>query len=120
MPADSPVTGARRASCAHVRAAKRSGYPKVSASSDSFTSARPAVNRPCRNERRWSRTSATCRRYSQFVNEAAAADEHEVVCPHCKKPFIGEMLPGSAERYRGFKCPHCKLFVPAERAAEQP
>src|SRR5262249_30451436 len=49
----------------------------------------------------------------------APRDEHEVVCPHCKKPFPAEMLPGSAERYRGFKCPHCKLFVPAERAAEQ-
>jgi DNA-directed RNA polymerase subunit RPC12/RpoP len=48
----------------------------------------------------------------------AARDEHEVVCPHCKKPFTAEMLPGSAQRYRGFKCPHCKLFVPEQRAAE--
>jgi DNA-directed RNA polymerase subunit RPC12/RpoP len=51
------------------------------------------------------------------MNEAAG-DEREIVCPHCKKAFTGELLPGVAERYRGFKCPHCKLFVPAERAAE--
>jgi hypothetical protein len=25
-------------------------------------------------------------------------------------------MAGSAERYRGFKCPHCRLFVPLERA----
>ena len=39
----------------------------------------------------------------------------EIVCPHCKKPFSGELIEGAAERYRGFKCPHCRLFVPAER-----
>jgi DNA-directed RNA polymerase subunit RPC12/RpoP len=49
---------------------------------------------------------------------ADAANEREVVCPHCKKLFVAEPLEGGAERYRGFKCPHCKLFVPAERAAE--
>ena len=43
----------------------------------------------------------------------------EVVCPHCKKTFTAELLEGSAERYRGFKCPHCKLFVPYERAEER-
>ena len=26
-----------------------------------------------------------------------------------------ELIEGAAERYRGFKCPHCRLFVPAER-----
>jgi hypothetical protein len=41
--------------------------------------------------------------------------ELEIVCPHCKKPFAGELIEGAAERYRGFKCPHCRLFVPAER-----
>ncbi|HZO95774.1 MAG TPA: hypothetical protein VFB42_00230 [Gaiellaceae bacterium] len=40
----------------------------------------------------------------------------EVVCPHCRHVFTGELLAGAAERYRGFKCPRCKLFVPAERA----
>ena len=49
----------------------------------------------------------------------AAHDRREVVCPHCKKTFEAELIAGSAERYRGFKCPHCKLFVPFERADEQ-
>jgi DNA-directed RNA polymerase subunit RPC12/RpoP len=39
----------------------------------------------------------------------------EVRCPHCKKPFSASLIAGSAERYRGFKCPHCRLFVPAAR-----
>jgi DNA-directed RNA polymerase subunit RPC12/RpoP len=51
-----------------------------------------------------------------FVSEAAAHDKLPVVCPHCKKPFNADPLPGPAARYRGFKCPHCRLFVPAERA----
>jgi DNA-directed RNA polymerase subunit RPC12/RpoP len=38
-----------------------------------------------------------------------------VTCPHCKKRFSGELIEGAAARYRGFKCPHCRLFVPAER-----
>ena len=42
---------------------------------------------------------------------------HEVVCPHCKKTFTAELIAGQTERHRGFKCPHCKLFVPADRAA---
>ena len=42
----------------------------------------------------------------------------EIVCPHCKKRFEGKLISGSAARYRGFKCPHCKLFVPFERAVE--
>jgi DNA-directed RNA polymerase subunit RPC12/RpoP len=41
---------------------------------------------------------------------------HEVVCPHCKKTFTAELIAGQTERHRGFKCPHCKLFVPADRA----
>ena len=44
------------------------------------------------------------------------ADEFDVVCPHCKKKFSARLIAGSAERYRGFKCPHCKLFVPAGHA----
>ena len=39
----------------------------------------------------------------------------EIVCPHCKKSFQADLMAGSAERYRGFKCPHCRLFVPATR-----
>jgi sarcosine oxidase delta subunit len=41
---------------------------------------------------------------------------HEVQCPHCRKSFTSEVIAGRAARYRGFKCPHCRLFVPAERA----
>ena len=44
-----------------------------------------------------------------------SAGQTEVVCPHCKKTFVAELIEGSAERYRGFKCPHCKLFVPETR-----
>jgi DNA-directed RNA polymerase subunit RPC12/RpoP len=44
----------------------------------------------------------------------AAAPTYEVVCPHCKKTFHGELM-GEDER-KGFKCPHCRLFVPYERA----
>jgi DNA-directed RNA polymerase subunit RPC12/RpoP len=42
-------------------------------------------------------------------------DTTEVVCPHCKKRFNASLIAGGAERYRGFKCPHCRLFVPAAR-----
>jgi transposase-like protein len=45
----------------------------------------------------------------------AAAQTYEVVCPHCGKSFRGELL-GEDERQQGFKCPHCRLFVPVERA----
>jgi len=37
------------------------------------------------------------------------------VCPHCKKPFDAELL-AEGSRHEGFKCPHCRLFIPAERA----
>jgi hypothetical protein len=43
-------------------------------------------------------------------------DAFDVTCPHCKKHFTARLIAGSAERYRGFKCPHCKLFVPHTRA----
>jgi DNA-directed RNA polymerase subunit RPC12/RpoP len=47
----------------------------------------------------------------------AVEGAYEVVCPHCGKPFEGELLTAdSASRSSGFKCPHCKLFVPLERA----
>jgi len=40
---------------------------------------------------------------------------HAILCPHCKKTFDGELL-AEGSRHEGFKCPHCLLFVPAERA----
>jgi transposase-like protein len=43
-----------------------------------------------------------------------AAQAFEIVCPHCKKPFQGELL-ARGSRHQGFKCPHCRLFVPYER-----
>jgi DNA-directed RNA polymerase subunit RPC12/RpoP len=43
-------------------------------------------------------------------------NDTEIVCPHCKKTFSAELIEGEPERYRGFKCPHCRLFVPALRA----
>jgi DNA-directed RNA polymerase subunit RPC12/RpoP len=48
-----------------------------------------------------------------------ARQEDLVVCPHCNKPFSPDLLGGDTERYRGFKCPHCRLFVPAERVVER-
>jgi len=43
----------------------------------------------------------------------------EVECPHCRKTFSGEPIEGGrAARYLGFKCPHCKLFVPLRRATD--
>ena len=43
----------------------------------------------------------------------------EVECPHCHRMFAAELLEGSAARYRGFKCPHCRLFVPYARVEER-
>jgi phage FluMu protein Com len=43
----------------------------------------------------------------------------EVECPHCHQRFAGEPIDGGrAARYLGFKCPHCKLFVPLQRATD--
>jgi hypothetical protein len=54
---------------------------------------------------------------AEAVDGDGAADTpvETVVCPHCKKTFTAQLIAGAAERYRGFKCPHCKLFVPADR-----
>ena len=57
--------------------------------------------------------------YVGRVGEASAATEsYEVICPHCKRSFEGELLAGDSPRQRGFKCPHCRLFVPYDRGAE--
>ena len=48
------------------------------------------------------------------MSEPAAA-ERTIICPHCKKPFAGELL-SRGSRHEGFKCPHCRLFVPVARA----
>jgi DNA-directed RNA polymerase subunit RPC12/RpoP len=49
----------------------------------------------------------------------SASTSREVICPHCKKHFRGELLEGRDERHRGFKCPHCRLFVPYARVGEE-
>lgn len=45
-------------------------------------------------------------------------DDLEIVCPHCRRHFTGELIEGRAARYEGFKCPHCKLFVPLQRVED--
>ena len=51
------------------------------------------------------------------ADEPAQATVYEVSCPHCGKAFREELLSGPAARYHGFKCPHCRLFVPLDRAS---
>ena len=47
------------------------------------------------------------------------AELHRLVCPHCGKEFEGELLSSlSAPGPQGYKCPHGRLFVPADRAVE--
>jgi len=48
------------------------------------------------------------------------AEEFDVVCPHCKKAFVGELIEGETPANRGFKCPHCRLFAPLDRVAPAP
>jgi DNA-directed RNA polymerase subunit RPC12/RpoP len=55
---------------------------------------------------------------AQVAEAPATHDLSEVVCPHCKKAFQPELLGDGTGPQRGFKCPHCRLFVPAERAGE--
>jgi hypothetical protein len=50
--------------------------------------------------------------------DASLGAAHEVTCPHCRRTFSATLIAGGSERYRGFKCPHCKLFVPESRAEE--
>ncbi|HVM69357.1 MAG TPA: hypothetical protein VM204_05920 [Gaiellaceae bacterium] len=50
----------------------------------------------------------------------SGADEGAVACPHCRKTFVPAPLARPSARHRGYKCPHCRLFVPIERAADAP
>ncbi len=54
-----------------------------------------------------------------MADEPAQATVFDVTCPHCRRAFREELLTGPAARYTGFKCPHCRLFVPYERADEK-
>jgi DNA-directed RNA polymerase subunit RPC12/RpoP len=54
-----------------------------------------------------------------LVAKPAAQPPQRVVCPHCGKEFEAELLVASGSpESRGYKCPHCRLFVPEERAKE--
>ena len=50
-----------------------------------------------------------------MTTSASPLHDHELVCPHCRKPFSGALIEGRAARYEGFKCPHCTLFAPLHR-----
>jgi len=52
--------------------------------------------------------------------DASSGKAQMTSCPHCHKPFSAELIAGGAQRHRGFKCPHCKLFVPENRAEDAP
>ncbi len=41
----------------------------------------------------------------------------EMQCPHCRKTFRASLLGPETAR-AGYKCPHCRLFVPLGRAEE--
>ena len=57
--------------------------------------------------------------YTCFVSGVREEQSFDVECPHCHKTFVGEPIEGGrAARYLGFKCPHCKLFVPLQRATD--
>ena len=55
-----------------------------------------------------------------MADDPVAEGPFELVCPHCGKSFEAELLTGGSDRHAGFKCPHCRLFVPFDRAATQP
>jgi phage FluMu protein Com len=39
----------------------------------------------------------------------------DVICAHCGKAFRAEVLSPDTQQ-AGVKCPHCRLFMPLERA----
>jgi hypothetical protein len=49
------------------------------------------------------------------MTESATPTEYAVTCPHCRKAFTAELLGGPGGPRQGFKCPHCRLFVPSDR-----
>jgi phage FluMu protein Com len=48
----------------------------------------------------------------------AIPELQNVICLHCGKPFRAEVLAPKTGQ-AGFKCPHCKLFMPVERVDEE-
>ena len=55
-----------------------------------------------------------------MAGDARVDTTQRTSCPHCRKPFEAELIEGGVERHRGFKCPHCKLFVPESRVEDAP
>ena len=54
-----------------------------------------------------------------LVDGVTQDQSFDVECPHCHKSFAAEPIEGGrAARYLGFKCPHCRLFVPFHRATD--
>lgn len=45
--------------------------------------------------------------------------ELTVTCPHCRREFTATPMTDAAGRPTGFKCSHCRLFVPYERAQDR-
>ena len=57
--------------------------------------------------------------YTQRVSGVSQDRSFEIECPHCHKTFASAPIEGGrAARYLGFKCPHCRLFVPLQRATD--
>ena len=53
------------------------------------------------------------------MSGVAEEQSFDVQCPHCHKQFAATPIAGGrAGRYHGFKCPHCRLFVPLQRATD--
>jgi DNA-directed RNA polymerase subunit RPC12/RpoP len=74
------------------------------------------VDRGTLTARRW-HAKGLC--YVGHVTETdTPTTSYNVTCPHCGREFVADLLEGEAERHRGFKCPHCRLFVPYARAEE--
>jgi transposase-like protein len=53
------------------------------------------------------------------VSDTPGSQSYDVECPHCHKTFTATKMTGRAERYQGFKCPHCRLFVRYDRAERE-
>jgi transposase-like protein len=50
------------------------------------------------------------------VSESPVELTETITCPHCHRDFQhARVLGDTSGRRRGFKCPHCRLFVPLER-----
>ncbi|HWN22613.1 MAG TPA: hypothetical protein VNP93_11615 [Gaiellaceae bacterium] len=55
-----------------------------------------------------------------MAERVSSSHSLEATCPHCHKAFTPNPLARPSARHRGFKCPHCRLFVPLERVSDTP